>query len=117
MKNRFAMRCLLLVAALIGTQAYAGDCIKDQHGNVVCGAGQCAMDQYGKVICAREGGGALRDRYGVVMCGVGFCAKDDEGRVKCSTQAGGGAAVDSNGTVNCLAGCQDATPELCGPTQ
>jgi hypothetical protein len=43
--------CLLLLAVV--TRVEAGDCIKDQSGNVVCGAGQCAMDQYGKV-CARS---------------------------------------------------------------
>ena len=117
MKNRLAVRCLLILAAVIATEVNAGDCIKDQHGNVVCGEGQCASDQYGMVFCARAGGGAIRDRYGVVKCGVGYCAADDEGQVKCSSQPGGGAAVDSNGTVNCLGTCQDAMPELCAPAR
>jgi len=114
-KNRLAVRCLLILAALIGTEVNAGDCIKDQHGNVVCGEGQCASDQYGMVFCAKAGGGAIRDRYGAVKCGVGYCATDDDGQVKCSSQPGGGAAVDSNGTVNCLGACQDAMPEFCAP--
>jgi hypothetical protein len=116
-KKHLAVRCLLILAALIGTEVNAGDCIKDQHGNVVCGEGQCAADQYGTVFCARAGGGAIRDRYGVVRCGVGYCAADDEGQVKCSSQPGGGAAVDSNGQVNCLGTCQDATPEFCAPAR
>lgn len=116
-KNRLAVRCLLILAALIGTEVNAGDCIKDQHGNVVCGEGQCASDQYGMVFCAKAGGGAIRDRYGVVKCGVGYCATDDEGQVKCSSQPGGGAAVDSNGKVNCLGTCQDATSEYCVPAR
>ena len=109
MKYGFAVGCLLLFA--LNTQADAGDCIKDQYGNVVCGKGQCATDQYGKVLCAKEGGGAIRDRNGVVKCGAGLCALDDEGQVKCSTQPGGGAAIDSFGKVKCLGACQDAAPE------
>ena len=116
-KNRLAVRCLLILAAVMGTEVNAGDCIKDQHGNVVCGEGQCASDQYGMVFCAKAGGGAIRDRYGVVKCGAGYCATDDEGQVKCSSQPGGGAAVDSNGTVNCLGTCQDAMPEFCAPAR
>jgi hypothetical protein len=115
--NRLAVRCLLILAALIGTEVNAGDCIKDQHGNVVCGEGQCASDQYGMVFCAKAGGGAIRDRYGVVKCGAGYCAIDDEGQVMCSSQPGGGAAVDSNGKVNCLGTCQDAMAEFCVPAR
>lgn len=117
MKNRLAIYCFIILAAAIGTEANAGDCIKDQHGNVVCGEGQCAADQYGMVFCASAGGGAMRDRYGVVRCGVGYCATDDEGQVKCSSEPGGGAAVDSNGKVNCLGTCQDAMPESCVPAR
>jgi hypothetical protein len=104
--------CLLMLVA--ATQADAGDCIKNQDGNVVCGEGQCAMDQYGKVFCAKAGGGAVRDRNGDVKCGVGFCAPDDLGQIKCSTKPGGSAATDSNGKVKCLGGCQNARPQLCG---
>ena len=81
-----------LLLALIAP-ADAGDCIKDQYGNVVCGGGQCATDQYGKVLCAKAGGGAVKDRFGVVKCGIGFCATDDNGQVKCSTQAGGAPGI------------------------
>ena len=117
MKNRLIACCLLILAAVIGTEVNAGDCIKDQYGSVLCGKGQCATDQYGKVLCAKEGGGAIRDRYGAVKCGVGSCATDDEGEVRCSSQAGGGAAVDSNGKVKCLGGCQKAAPQLCEPAR
>ena len=55
MKNRLAIYCFIILAAAIGTEANAGDCIKDQHGNVVCGEGQCAADQYGMVFCASAG--------------------------------------------------------------
>lgn len=112
MKIRFAIGCLLMWALNMQVLA-AGDCVKNQYGNVVCGKGQCATDQYGKVLCAREGGGAIRDRNGDVKCGVGFCATDDQGQVRCSTQAGGGAAMDSYGKVKCLGGCQNATPQRC----
>ena len=111
MKNGFVAGCFLALALI--TQVDAGDCIKDQYGNVVCGKGQCATDQYGKVLCAKEGGGAIRDRNGVVKCGAGLCAMDDDGQVKCSTQPGGGAAIDSYGKVKCLGACQDATPDRC----
>jgi len=71
-KNRLAVRCLLILAALIGTEVNAGDCIKEQHGNVVCGEGQCASDQYGMVFSARAGGGAAVDPNGKVNC-LGTC--------------------------------------------
>jgi hypothetical protein len=117
MKLRLAVHCLLILAAITGMEASAGDCVKDPYGNVVCGKGQCATDQYGKVLCAREGGGAIRDRFGVVRCGVGFCATDDHGEVMCSSQPGGGAAVDSYGKVKCLGNCQMGTPQTCEPAR
>jgi hypothetical protein len=96
-----------------GTQVNAGDCIKNQDGNVVCGEGQCATDQNGKVFCAKAGGGAMRDQFGDVKCGVGNCATDESGQMKCSRKAGGGAMTDSNGKVKCLGGCQVASQRLC----
>ena len=113
MKSRLVVRCSLVLAMVISMDVSAGDCVKDPNGNVVCGKGQCAMDQYGKVLCAKEGGGAMRDRYGNVKCGLGSCATDGFGEIKCSSQPGGGAAVDSNGKVKCLGGCQDASAQLC----
>ena len=109
--NRLCLVGLLVLA--VATAVDAGDCVKDQYGNVVCGRGQCATDQYGKVLCAKEGGGAIRDRYGAIQCGVGMCATDDGGRVRCSTQAGGGAALDSYGKVKCLGACEDGTERRC----
>ena len=113
MNNRFLfiIGCVLLVAATAANAA--GDCIKNQDGDVVCGKGQCAIDQYGKVFCAKAGGGAMKDSYGDVKCGVGLCATDDLGQIKCSQKAGGGAATDSYGKVKCLGGCQSASPRLC----
>ena len=113
MNGRAVVIGLLLLAAASSTLVDAGDCLKDPYGNVVCGKGQCATDQYGKVFCAKEGGGAMRDRYGNVRCGVGFCAMDDQATVQCSVQPGGGAAMDSNGKVKCLGGCQVGGPHLC----
>jgi hypothetical protein len=113
MKSRLVVRFLSILLVLICTEVSAGDCIKDQYGNVVCGKGQCATDQYNKVLCAREGGGAIRDRNGDVKCGVGSCAIDDLGQVKCSSQPGGGAAVDSYGKVKCLGACQNGGPQFC----
>src|SRR6266508_2592792 len=84
MKNRLLIGCFLILAANAQVDA-AGDCIKNQYGDVVCGKGQCATDQYGKVFCAKEGGGAMKDRYGNVKCGVGYCATDDLGEMQCST--------------------------------
>jgi hypothetical protein len=103
--------CFLMLTG--GAHANAADCIKNQDGNVVCGGGQCATDQYGKVFCAKAGGGATKDQDGHVKCGVGLCAKDDLGQVKCSTKPGGGAAIDSNGKVKCLGGCQSAKQQFC----
>ena len=111
MKVGLVLGCFLMVVS--ATALSAGDCIKDQYGNIVCGKGQCAADQYGKVFCAKEGGGAIRDRNGVVKCGLGMCAADDEGRIKCSTQPGGGASMDSYGKVKCLGACQDGTEQRC----
>lgn len=111
MKKTLLVVCFLTLAG--ATQVHAADCVKNQEGNVVCGKGQCATDQYGKVLCAREGGGAKKDQYGNVRCGVGYCATDDLGQLKCSTKPGGGAATDSYGKVQCLGGCQDATPQRC----
>ena len=111
MTIRLVLACCLILASTAA--AGAGECIKDQYGNVVCGAGQCAVDQYAKVRCAKAGGGAIRDRNGVVKCGVGMCATDDEGRVKCSAQPGGGAALDSYGNVKCLGACQNGTEQRC----
>jgi len=112
MKNRFLVGCLLALCAA-ATQVNAGDCLKDQSGNEVCGKGQCATDRYGKVFCAKEGGGAMQDEVGNVKCGVGYCAVDDRGLVRCSKKPGGGASTDSNGRVQCLGGCQPATKQLC----
>jgi len=113
MNNRFLflIGCLLLVAATAANAA--GDCIKNQDGDVVCGKGQCAIDQYGKVFCAKEGGGAIRDQYGNVKCGVGYCAKDDLGDIHCAKQQGGGATTDSYGKVKCLGGCQSGAQQRC----
>ena len=111
MNLRLLAGCLLILGC--AAIADAGDCIKDQYGNVVCGGGQCATDQYGSVRCAKEGGGALRDRFGVVKCGAGMCAIDDNGRVRCSTRPGGGAAMDAYGKVQCFGACEDGTEQRC----
>ena len=111
MRTRLVLGCFVILVATTGVDA--GDCLKDQYGNVVCGKGQCATDQYGKVLCAKEGGGAIRDVNGVVKCGAGRCAIDDDGRVRCSAQPGGGAAVDSYGKVKCLGACQDGPERRC----
>ena len=115
MKHRLVLGCFLILAFTSAVDA--GDCVKDQYGNVVCGGGQCATDQYGSVLCAREGGGAIRDRNGVVKCGVGMCATDDNGRVMCSTHPGGGAAMDSFGKVKCLGACEAGRERRCEPAR
>jgi hypothetical protein len=111
MRTRFVTGCL--VALIAGSEVMAADCVRDSYGNVVCGKGQCAPDQYGQVFCAKEGGGAVKDRYGTVKCGVGYCAPDMSGEIMCSVRPGGNAAIDSNGKVRCLEGCQPATAQLC----
>lgn len=112
MKNRFLVVCLLTLAA--ATQVNAGDCIKDQNGNVVCGKGECATNQRGQVFCAKEGGGAMTDEVGNVKCGVGPCARDDRGLVRCAKKPGGEIRIDSYGRVQCPGGgCQPATTQLC----
>jgi uncharacterized low-complexity protein len=111
-----AVRYGLITGFVIGlatvTQAHA-DCVRNQYGEVVCGAGQCERDQYGEVFCAQTGGGALRSRYGKVMCGTGLCGRNRDSEVWCSTVPGGGAAVDSYGEVKCLGGCEPGTAERC----
>jgi hypothetical protein len=111
MSTRLALACAF--ATLVACPVLAGDCIRDTNGNVVCGRGQCMMDPYGKVSCAREGGGAVREQYGAVVCGIGYCAVDDMGRVWCSTKPGGGAAMDTNGKVQCLDACHEASAQYC----
>lgn len=113
MRIRFVVGCLVTLIA--ASDVMAADCITDSHGMVVCGKGQCAPDQYGKVFCAQEGGGAVKNRYGTVMCGVGYCATDNSGEILCSLKPGGSAAIDSDGKVKCLMGCQPATERLCEP--
>ena len=73
MKNRFLVVCLLTLAA--ATQVDAGDCIKDQNGNVVLRKGRGATNERGQVFCAKEGRGAMTDQVGNVKCGVGPCAE------------------------------------------
>ena len=102
-----------LIGVPIAQPSYAGDCIRNTNGNVVCGKGQCMMDPYGKAFCAREGGGAMREQYGTVVCGIGYCAADDTGRIKCSTRPGGGAMMDTYGKVQCAEECHDASPQFC----
>ena len=104
---------VILACTLLYALPASADCITDQYGNVLCGEGQCVTNLYGKVYCAEIGGGAIKDSYGEVQCGVGYCAKDNLGNVWCSKVQGGGAAVDSNGTVKCLRGCEIASPKLC----
>ena len=98
MKNRLLVGCFLTLAASTLVNA-AGDCIKNQDGNVVCGKGQCATDQDSKVFCAKEGGGAMTDEYGKVRCGLGYCATDDMGKIRCSRKAGGGAMTIARSDV------------------
>ena len=104
--------CLLLLLFAASFPLHA-DCIRNQYGEVVCGAGQCAKDQYGKIFCAQAGGGAMRGKYGKVMCGTGYCAKNRDSEVWCSRKPGGDAATDSYGEVKCLGGCELATMERC----
>jgi len=108
---------ILLLSGMFLTAVAAADCLKDQHGNVVCGKGQCDTDIYGKVFCASAGGGAMREEGGKVQCGVGYCAKDDLGKIWCSKEAGGSAAVDSYGKVKCLGGCDEGSANLCREAQ
>lgn len=92
-------------------------CLANRKDEVVCGAGQCEIDSEGKVFCAGAGGGAIRGIYGAVQCGVGYCAKDYLGKVWCSTRQSGGAAIDSEGKVKCLEGCEAGSPGLCSVGQ
>jgi len=110
---RSFMVLVLLAAAGAATAADNSSCLKNEHGEVVCGRGECVTDQYKKIYCAKAGGGAQKDRYGVVMCGVGYCAKDGQGRVWCSKEAGGSAAVDSYKEVKCVGGCELASADKC----
>jgi hypothetical protein len=111
MRTRFVAGCL--VALIAGSDVMAADCVRDSYGNAVCGKGQCMTDQYGKVFCAKEGAGAVKDRYGTVKCGVGYCETDNSGEIMCSVRPGGNAAMDANGRVQCLGGCQPASAQLC----
>ena len=104
----------ILFSVLAFTANGNADCVKDQHGNVVCGKGQCVADQYGKVFCAAAaGGGAMKDEFAKVFCGVGYCAIDDMNHVWCSKEPGGAAAVDSYGKVKCMGGCEAGSANLC----
>lgn len=114
MKSIFNM---ILLSALFHSVSANADCVKNQSGNVTCGAGQCEIDQFGKVYCAEPGGGAIKDRHDNVQCGVGYCESDDLGQVWCSKKPGGGAKVDSHGKVKCLGGCEIGTANLCQEAQ
>ena len=103
--------CALALGAI--SPVFAGDCVRDNYGNVYCGRGDCSMDSYGNLRCAKRGGGLIRYQYGNLLCGVGYCAADESGRLLCSTMPGGKVARDSYGKVTCEAGCHDAQKELC----
>jgi hypothetical protein len=109
---RFGAIAILIIVLAAATQVNA-DCIKNQYGNVVCGKGKCETDQYGKVLCSQRDGGIMQDRYGNILCGIGACAKDYLGQIWCSKEPGGGAAIDSNGKVKCLGGCEAGNSKHC----
>lgn len=111
-----AIGSILMLFLIMSIDAKA-DCLRNQYGNVVCGKGQCEADQFGKIYCADIGGGAIRDQFAKVQCGVGYCAKDITGQVWCSKEQGGAAALDSNGKVKCLGGCEAGTASLCKEAQ
>ena len=70
MQKRLLICCVVILA--VCSRADAGDCVKNQYGDVVCGKGQCATDQYGKVLCAKEGGGAMRANMGTLSAAWGI---------------------------------------------
>jgi hypothetical protein len=111
MISRIVIACAFALGVI--SPVFAGDCVRDNYGNVYCGRGDCSMDAYGKLRCAKRGGGLIRDQYGNLLCGIGYCAADDTGRLLCSTRSGGNVGRDSYGKVTCEGGCQDAQAQLC----
>ena len=111
MISRVVVACALTLGVI--SPVFAGDCVRDNFGNVYCGRGNCSMDANGKLRCSKTGGGLIRDQYGNLLCGVGYCAADDTGRMLCSTISGGNVARDSYGKVTCEGGCHDAQAQLC----
>ena len=107
----------VVVAMLVGfalfSQAEAA-CLKDQRGEIICGAGPCGRDQRGDVYCAQlRFGSAFRTREGWIYCGKGQCMTNRQGQYICSDVEGGAVVKQSDGTIRCEGACEYATYELC----
>ena len=104
---------LALVTLTLASPAGAA-CLKDQRGEIICGAGACGRDQRGDVYCAQlRFGSAFRTRDGWILCGRGQCTMNRQGEYICSDVEGGAVVRQSDGTVRCEGTCEYASYELC----
>ena len=109
-----ALVLVIALASLAGASPALAACLKDSHGEIVCGAGMCARDKRGDVYCtAWREGSAFRTRDGWIYCGRGHCAVNRQGEYLCSTVEGGAVVRDTDGSVRCEGSCEYATYELC----
>lgn len=108
----------LIGIGLIIPVVTSAECLKDQYGEVYCGAGLCQIDRSGVVRCSRYyDGAAERTSNGQVLCGKGQCVKRSDGMVFCSTEVGGAVLLDSRGNARCYGQCEPATEEMCENTR
>ena len=107
---RFSLPIVLL-STFTGASA---DSLKNNRGNVKCGAGQCTTNDKGQVKCSKYiGGQAVKNNMGKVMCGKGQCEKNNRGEIHCSRTEWGGAARNNMGEVKCFNGCELGSESMC----
>jgi hypothetical protein len=105
---------VVAVAMLTWTSPASAACLKDQRGQIICGAGMCGRDTRGDVYCAAlRYGSAFRSRDGWILCGRGNCAVNRQGEYLCSDVEGGAVVRDSDGSVRCEGNCENPTYDLC----
>jgi hypothetical protein len=109
---------LFFVLLLVVPAITSAECLKDQDGEVYCGAGQCRAMSNGTIRCSRYyDGSAEYTSSGQVLCGKGQCVKLSNGSLFCSTEVGGAVLFDSNGNARCYGQCEPATVEMCETTR
>ena len=116
--SRYLASICLFVMVLVIPAITSADCLKDQYGEVYCGAGRCRAQSNGIVWCSRYyDGSAEHTSNGQVVCGKGQCVRLSNGSVFCSTEVGGAVLLDSSGSARCYGQCVPATVEMCENTR
>jgi|ERR1043165_3682302 hypothetical protein len=108
------IRIVVMLATLLWAVPAGAACLRDNKGQIVCGAGMCVNDRRGDVYCAAlRLGSAFRTRDGWVICGRGGCTSNRQGEYLCSDVEGGAVMRDTTGAVRCEGNCEYASYDLC----